>query len=397
MSVEFVDPTEWWLDLPPPAQFAEQPHATSDRRWNAYLNQVCLDRILSWIRSEYAAQAVGWLGRNHNSAVWDVVNGTAIVLNPTQPGATRLVLIPSEAIDDAELEVPQEWVDIPSWAGDYYLAMQVNLTSSDTPYLRVWGYTTHQALKATGEYDANDRTYCLSREALNRDLSTFGVTLQFCTSAQTRAAIAPLPELAPAQAEQLMQRLGTPSVRFPRLAVPFSLWGALLERQEWRQRLYQQRSSTADLAGATVNLGQWLQNRFTQHHFAAGWQSVSALLGSDAQLAMSLRSAESDAEVTQVKRIELISHSVLLLVKLRAEAEERVGVVAQVYPTLGSASVPAALTLALLTETGEVLQSVQAGEQDDYTQLRRFRCAMTTRFSLQISWQTHRVTENFVL
>ena len=35
------------------------------------------------------------------------------------------MLIPSEAIDDSELEVPQEWVDIPSWAADYYLAVQI--------------------------------------------------------------------------------------------------------------------------------------------------------------------------------------------------------------------------------------------------------------------------------
>ncbi|PSO81051.1 MAG: hypothetical protein BRC41_15925 [Cyanobacteria bacterium QH_9_48_43] len=46
---------------------------------------------------------------------WEVVNGTAIALS-----GVRLVLIPSEAADLSELRVPQEWVDIPSWGGDYY-------------------------------------------------------------------------------------------------------------------------------------------------------------------------------------------------------------------------------------------------------------------------------------
>lgn len=75
--------------------------------------------------------------RDDLSSIWEVVNGTAIGI-----GETRIVLIP-EAMDTDEYEVQAEWVDIPSWAADYYLAVQVN---SEDCWLRIWGYTTHKKL-----------------------------------------------------------------------------------------------------------------------------------------------------------------------------------------------------------------------------------------------------------
>lgn len=398
MTLEFIDPTEWWLQLPPPlsvaAQQQSQQYSTPERCWNAYLNQVGLETVLPWIRAEYAPEATAWLDPRHQAAVWEVVNGTAIVL-----GDIRLVLLPGETIDDAELEVPQEWVDIPSWAADYYFAVQVKLDPSQDRWVRVWSYTTHQTLKTEGEYDPIDRTYNLSRDSLNRDLSTFQATLQFCSQAQTRAAIDPLPSLPVGQGENLIQRLSRPVVVFPRLAVPFALWGALLEQPAWRQQLYQQRAQQRLSTGSNlpVQLSQWFQSQL-----AEGWQSIQSFWGTDAgQFAFGLRSNISESEVAQVKPIEIDassqSLSVLLLVKLNTEAEERVGVTAQVYPSPDQSHVPSALTLSLLSDTGEMLQSVQAGEQDDYIQLRRFRCSVGTRFSLQVGWEAINVTEDFIL
>jgi len=47
-------------------------------------------------------------------------------------GTTRLEL-PER--DLTKRMVPQEWVDIPEWAADYYLAVQVN---PDSGWLRIW-------------------------------------------------------------------------------------------------------------------------------------------------------------------------------------------------------------------------------------------------------------------
>ena len=191
MSLIFAEATEWWFEIPPNLQEQcwqqSQAHTNDSRRWNAHLNQVCLSVILDWIRTEEAPEATSWLAPAAASAVWEFVNGSAINI-----GDQRLVLIPTEVIED-DLEVPQEWVDIPSWAGDYYLGVEVSL---DGASIRVWGYTTHQALKTLGNYDSDDRFYFLDAEELTTNLTTFSVVRERCTAAQTRAAITPLPEIS---------------------------------------------------------------------------------------------------------------------------------------------------------------------------------------------------------
>jgi Protein of unknown function (DUF1822) len=372
MNFAFAEPTEWWLEITPDmraAAWEQQLDATPASRWNAYLNRICLAVFLPWLQADYAPEATACpaaagLGR--------AVTGTAI-----QVGTTRIVLVPSESIDSSELEVPQEWLDIPSWAADYYLAVQVQLTDQlDSQWLRVWGYTTHRELKTIGRYDPDDRTYSLAAPDLTQDLNAFWVTLQVCPEAQTRAAIAPLPELSAIQTENLLQRLNRPEVAFPRLAVPFELWGALLE------------------ASRRINLSQWFQQRVE-----AGWQTLEALFGTAPdRLAFGFRSAAEteDPEVTQGKVIEFATQSVLLLVGLQTEADQRIGITAQIHPDRGNPYVPAYLTLALLSETGESLQAVQATEADNYIQLRRFRCAAGTRFQLQVTLDDRSITEDFI-
>jgi Protein of unknown function (DUF1822) len=412
MTFAFAEPTEWWLELSPTVRTAvweqqreRQFGATPDRRWNAYLNQVCLTAFLAWLQAEYAPEAIAC--SPVSASGWAGVNGTAI-----QVGTTRIVLIPTEAIDSSELEVPQEWVDIPSWVSDYYLAVQVQLqsegeiaspaaSSEASQWLRVWGYTTHQDLKTIGRYDPDDRTYCLKAPALTQDLNAFWVTLQFCPEAQTRTAIAPLPELSAIQVENLLQRLNRAEVVFPRLTVPFELWGALLEQQALRQ-IQQSQELANQLTRNWVNLSQWFQQRVE-----GGWQSLEALFGTAPDsLTFSFRSTveAEEAEVTQGKLIELTPQpdrqTVVVLVRLRTEADQRVGITAQIHPDRGSALqssyVPARLTLALLSEAGDTLQSVQATEQDNYIQLRRFRCVPGTRFSLQVTLDDRSVTEDFI-
>jgi hypothetical protein len=410
MTFTFADPTEWWLDISPTvwreSWHASQHQTTVGSRWSAHLNRLCLSVVSAWLRAEYTSQATVW-PRAALAAMWDVVNGTAIAI-----GSKRLVLIPTEAMDDGELDVPQEWVDIPSWAADYYLAVQVQSNcqsdelseeQADGQWLRVWGYTTHQALKTQGRYDPDDRTYCLDGQVLIKDMNTLWVTMQYCPNEQTKAAIAPLAALDPAQAENLLQRLSQDAIAVPRLAVPFTLWGALLEQDHWRERLYHQRLGQrleqSQASNLFISLSQWLQGQIT-----AGWQSLNSLGEAEAiSLAVRLRStlATDEASVTQTKRIELNTQTgrsvVLLLVALTAEPDGRISVLVQLHPDQEQPWVPPNLTLSLLSDLGEILQSVQAGEQDDYIQLRLFRCSPDTRFSLQVAFEEYVVIEAFVV
>lgn len=267
MTLTFADPSQIWLEIPAASQTEawqrSQSLSTPGARWTAYLNQLCLATVLPWLQAEYDPKAAPWPRLAALTSYWDVVDGTAVSL-----GATRLVLLPSEAIDASELRVPQEWVDIPSWAGDYYLGVQVN---PDQQWLRIWGYTSHRDLKQAQNYDGRDRTYSLAAEQLLLDLTVLPVAQQLCPQEPQRAAVADLPVLSPAQAYHLLQRLGHPSLTWPRLAVPFGQWAALLEHGGWRQQLYARRQGLPE----QWSVLQWLHNRVSDLAQQAGWQQVS--------------------------------------------------------------------------------------------------------------------------
>ncbi|MBD2594905.1 DUF1822 family protein [Nostoc spongiaeforme FACHB-130] len=224
-----------------------QNFSTPSTRLQAYLNRLCLLTVLPWLEEIWGIIAKPAPNFAVLHSFWEVVNGTAITINQT-----RLILIPSLAIDINEIRVPQEWVDIPSWAGDYYLAVQVN---TEDGWVKVWGYTTHLQLKQPSNYSAGDRTYALDYEDLIHDLDILWVTRQLCPDAPTKTKVEPLANLSLTQANSLLERLGNPAVTFPRLAVPFSLWGALLEHGGWRQRLYELRTGISE----QWSIIQWVQ------------------------------------------------------------------------------------------------------------------------------------------
>jgi len=196
------------------------------------------------------------------SSIWEFLNGTAIKL-----GKTRLVIIPEEVTVINELSVPQEWVDIPDWAADYYLGMAINLEDG---WLRIYGYATHRKLKEQGKYEPMGRTYALGEDDLIEDIDVMWVARELC--APERAEIAPLSQLSLAQAEKLIAQLGQPSAYSPRLNTAFAPWAMLLVNEQWRQKLYQQRLAVVQMLASApsldvgaantplTNLGKLLQN-----------------------------------------------------------------------------------------------------------------------------------------
>lgn len=391
MMFNFADPQEWWLELSPAAQTEavrqSQLCSTPASRHRAYLNTLCLNAVLEWIRAD-VPEVSPWV-TSGLSAIWEVVNGTAIML-----GAVRLVLIPTEAIDDSELEVPQEWVDSSSWAGDYYLAVQVKPESG---WVRVWGYTTHEELKSVGTYDPSDRTYSLAAEQLTQDLNAFWATYRFCGAAQTRLAIAPLPELSSTQAEALIQRLGDPAIVFPRLAVPFSLWGALLSQDGWRQALYSRRCGVEPTRSPMVKLGDWIQGQF-----AAAWQAVDTVL-LPTQVATAWRSAESGSAIApeyainRVKVLDLGANpgegAIALLVGMTPIDATQMNLGLQVCPVGEDATFLQPIQVRLLD--GEGAEVGQANAAITETIEFQFSGHIGEQFRVEVTMGDRRLTEPF--
>ncbi|MBR8836495.1 MAG: DUF1822 family protein [Stigonema ocellatum SAG 48.90 = DSM 106950] len=395
MTYAFADPREWLLEIIPKIQSQcwqqSQVYATPSSRWCAYINQICLHVFLDWVKTEYVKEASVWCSSPGIPAFWEFVNGTAILLNDR-----RVVLIPSEAIDDSELEVPQEWVDIPSWTADYYLAAQVK---PDGEWVRIWGYTSYTELKSLAHYDSVDRTYCMDARHLTKDLNAFWITYQFCVDEKFKAVISPLSELSTTQAENLQQRLGDLSVTFPRLEVPFETWRVLLENEEWRQGLYQQRQQRQRSLSSQgqVNLSNWLLCIYD-----ASWQAIETFFNSSSSsLAFNFRSSAS-LSTTSIKRAKMIdlgaeieSQKVVLLVALIPD-NQLVSIRVQLHP-IGNEYLPNNIKLVLLSSGEEIIQEVQARVQDNYVQLKLFEGEVGECFSIQVILNDYQMIENFVI
>lgn len=238
-----------------------QTAGNSTSRWQNYLNRLALAVFLPWLQAEEETTAEV---EEHHASGWELVNGTAIAFENS-----RLVLIPSEAEDIDELRVPQEWVDLPSWTADYYLAVQVNV---DAGYVRIWGYTTHKNLRQ-GSFNQSDRTYSLTDDRLFGDLNALWVVRELCPDEVTKAAIEPVAELNTAQTDKLIERLGNPQQLLPRLAVPFATWGALLQNPQLCRRLATARQGTP----VKTPVLQWLEQGLNQIQ-EFGWRRLEISL-----------------------------------------------------------------------------------------------------------------------
>jgi hypothetical protein len=263
--------------------------STAGAQWRATINQMCLDAIIPWLQGEYAQPVKVQALPN----VWEFVNGTKVECEDL-----NLVMVPSTALDQSELRVPQEWVDIPSWRGDYYFAVRVNPQEN---WLTIWGYTTHHQLKTQGKYDAGDRTYSLNEDHLIHDINVLLISQQLADletlqPETLQSEVAPIPLVPIAQARNLLERLGDPAVIFPRLSIPFSLWAGLMAHSGWRQQLYRRRQGNAQ-----QSILQWLQLGLSSWAEQSGWE----IAGANAWSTQGVRSRELEPELGSESGSEL--------------------------------------------------------------------------------------------
>ncbi len=343
-TLSLNNPTNLWLEIPESQQTkiwsGSQAFSTDNRRWMAYLNRLSSQVFLPWLQQEHAQNAKVFPNSATLPSIWEVTNGTGISFN-----GKKMVLIPSEAFDISELRVPQEWVDIPSWSADYYLAVQVNVESG---YIRIWGYTSQAYLKNMGTYDAGDRTYCLDKEHLISNLNIVWIARQLCPEEITKNETASLPELSTTQANNLIDRLGSQVIN-PRQAIPFTMWGALLENGGWRQRLYEQRQGMPK----QWSIRQWIQTEVSEAARQFGWGSI-------VQPSMEgARGTATPQATTLIKKITISGSEYDLLVQPKGRIEDRIWRFELRRATVGEL-IPVGVKLMLLTEDLQPFDGNQA-------------------------------------
>lgn len=195
--------------------------------------------------------------------MWEFVNGTPILINNN---STRLVLLPQESDDLTEFNIPQEWVDIPRFRGDYFLPVQINL---ETGWLRFWGFSTYENIKKHSIYDDTFAEYILPENLIEGDLNLLFLFEKYALS--PKPEYQPLPILSNQEKNNLLSQLDQVNSLTVRHRLNFVQWAALFSDDTYRQHLYQQRQP--------ISLGDWLHHNFNQA-YAQGWQHLRDLVDS---------------------------------------------------------------------------------------------------------------------
>jgi len=150
-----------------------------------------------------------------------------------------------------------------------------------------------------------------------------------------------------------------------------------------------QEKTEANLSQLFVNLGHWLDEIFEPL-----WESPETL-----NLAFTARRTADlqEAAIQRGKVIELGAQSVVLLMGVTAQENSQVRVSIQLHPQPQQRYLPANLQLTLLSESEQILRSVQTGHADNYIKLPRFTVTAGVQFSLQLHLDQFSGTEKFVV
>ncbi|MEW6491762.1 MAG: DUF1822 family protein [Cyanobacteriota bacterium] len=444
-----------WLELSDSdleqAKLASQGYSNETGRNYAYLNSLCLNTFLNWIQNNLSLEASLSVFPNEKLLpnVWEFVSGCGI-----NWGSKRLVLIPSDAIDIADFAVPQEWVDIPNWAADYYLPIRVDL---EEQYLQVWGFVSRNTLKAKADYDPIYRLYYLEKDWVVPNLEIMQLASNLCLD--EKGKVTALPKLSETEAKNLIEKLSKPSPYSPRLNATFEKWGALLNESYWLQKLYERRVQSVS---STISvLSRWLDNVVE-----AGWQpfeelfnaktlapafraqrvrgieletpekarrAVKQLYKSQSEVSLPPNIEERDALVYLIQNtpdeslrwkaaeylwaiapnypdsairkvmdlgVQLMGHPIALMVAVLRKLDGKVAVLLRAYPMENRTKLPPGLKLIGLDENGASIPRLEAvarsEPQDDYISL-YFSADVGDRFSVRLTLEDTSITEQFIV
>lgn len=145
-------------------------------------------------------------------------------------------------------------------------------------------------------------------------------------------------------------------------------------------------------------LNRWLQ--VSDQEIVAGWQYLKTLFGPQASLASQTLDVADKTRAERGKIITLKSQEHLpfaLVLDIQSQDSGHLAIRVKVRTARNDHYLPPGLELALVSESGDILDSVQAETQDNWMQLPRFRGTEGEEFQVQLRLDTTVVTETFVL
>jgi hypothetical protein len=388
-----LHPEQIWIEMSDDDRATAQQETTAHRYSNdtardrAFHNALCLNAIAHFLAEDPdLPPAQAWLPAPDRPPVWELVNGSILTV-----GTTRLAIVPVESDRFEALKVEQEWIDIPDWAAHYYLGVQLNLEAN---WLRIVGYATHDQLKHSENFSAQERVYCLSRSQLIEDLNVMWMARE--VSPDWNPIVPPLPELS--NATDLIEQLAQVTAYSPRLERSFAEWAALVANPHWRRSLQQRR---LEYGSPIAHLSRWLQ----QNLLEPGWQTIRDL-GAFQGVAIARASHTEGQPRTQQaveQAITLGNQALKLMVfceTIEASSDLRTVIAVQ---HLNDTPLSDTLYLTFMERdaTGAVTQSktqaLLAGSPDRILKLPRFRASAESRFTIRLSLGDFQVQQDFLV
>lgn len=199
-------------------------------KWMAYLNRLTLEYLILYFRQVYDCK-VELATPEKPDSIWEYLTGFALTID-----GKRVIVIPDET-DSDEFSIPFEWVDIPEWAGEYYLAVQIR---PETGWLRVFGFTTHQQIKQKAEYDEVMRTYTLPQEQIIDDIEVLLTSLAIASN--QKVDVPALTAISKPQENKYLATLKQPKLYSPRLDLSPEHWATFVSDDELREKLWRMRT-----------------------------------------------------------------------------------------------------------------------------------------------------------
>jgi hypothetical protein len=224
--------------------------------FRGYFNLLVRKTFFSWLNLMLEKNFFEQVKLEDNLSIWEFINGNAIDID-----SSRIVLIPIETQDKTEFSIPEEWLKIPQWVGNYYVVIEVNLEEN---YLNFAGYTSYEDLQTYGKLDFFNHCLDFPYECLENDLSL--MTLEYEYGWDTVPKILPLPILSSQIKENLCKEIH--DNLSPRLLVNFNQWLSLISDNKSRYQLFSNRQS--------LNLSEWLNGQFSAT-LTKGWQTLEML------------------------------------------------------------------------------------------------------------------------
>ena len=309
------------------------------QQWKTYLNTLGLSAFQEWLRERMPEQPI-----NRETNLIEPICQLKV-------GEFKLGVIATEHILDEVVHVPQAAIDRPDEAAHFYVVLEVAEEQEEAiirgclRYDELVNYRSKVNLQLS-----QDSCYQLPLSLFDAESNHL---LFYCRHLEPSAI--PLPGVS-------------------KESVPDSLLSVV--------------------ESSRAKLSQWLEGVFDP-----GWLSIDALLGSEPNLAWSTRGIREGAKGGKLINLgmELGDQQVVMLVTVKPEDSEKIGIQIQLSPTQGERYLPPNAQLTLYSKSGRKLQSTQSRGQDNYIQLKPFKGKEGIEFSVEVSIGDISVIEDFEL